>query len=1361
MTFEEGSGVGVLFNDNLVVGDIKIPNDLYVGLGADAQEGDVVVIGGTFYNKNLAVKYVIEESTFTWNGSAWVAEGSETPDIPDEPEVPDVPVEYTEYNIGALDLHNNSAFGAAKDWNYALYLQRTDGMALPILEWGPKFVADNAENFKINGVAVTPNSIQSTGDGFCFEFDALNAGDIITIGGTFTCADKAAIYVIEESNFMWSGAGWTKYVEYPDFETGAVVSATGNAQHVYLHFAEGITLPIDSWEEAEAFAYISGNGVTVNGNMINMQNSVKSVEGTLFLDLGVAANVGDVLKVGGVLRSAGGGYDYVIVDSELTWDGSTWVAEGGETPDIPDEPEVPDVPVEYTTYDVGKVLFASGDNKAVNLYRADGEKFVIVSTENDVNWTTAFSIREGGVGVTFNGVSLSSAVIKFPNDMYIDLGVEAQVGDVLVIGGTFYSETLAVEYIIAESTLTWNGEAWVAEGGETPDVPDEPEVPDVPVEYTTYNVGKVVAGEGDSAHSYFDRADGEAFEIADSTVSWTTVFDLREGSGVGFTLNGEALPVSVKFPNNMYVDWFVEPEVGDVLVIGGTYYSETLAVEYVIEESTFTWNGAAWVAGVEYTTHDIGALVFHVNSTVGAANVDNTVLYLARADEGELPVQNWGALFLVEDVSFFKVNGEVATLYEMKSTADGLYFRFDALNEGDVVTIGGTFVCAAAGVRYSIETSEFTWRGTTWNPNDVPDEPGDDPVIPDGPVEYTTYNVGKVVVGEFDSAHSYFDRADGEAFEIADSTVSWTTVFDLREGSGVGFTLNGESLPVSVKFPNNMYVDWFVEPEVGDVLVIGGTYYSETLAVEYVIEESTFTWNGAAWIANVEFDEYELGTLSLHNNSAFGAAATQHDAVYLQRADGEELPIQSWGAMFVAEDVTFFKVNGEAAALKSMKSTADGLYFEFNELKAGDVVTIGGTFVCAAAEARYTIEESSFVWTGSKWEAYVEYTTYNVGKLVFSSGDTTAIYLDRADGEAFEIATTEDNLHWDTAFSLREGSGVGITLNGVQIDMSDIKFPINMYVGLKAEIKAGDVLVISGTFYSSTLAVEYVIETSTITYNGTTWVDAFSAVKDSAKAELDEYIKNFKQSDYETAEWNSFSTILSNAKASVDAAKTEAEVAKVVADAKKAMDDVLTKAELSAFLTTARKTAKDELAAYKKEKDYKAEEWKTIKDIISKANTEIDKAISGEAINTIVANAKKAIDEVATAKEVDEANLKTWIADAKNEVKEYYEALDLSKYSKEAKATLSGYVASARSEIDKATTKEAIDKIVKDFKSKVDSVEKNVEDKQEDNNEETSSSAAQTQSSGCFGVVGSACAVSGIGLAAAAIVALRKKKEND
>ena len=46
-------------------------------MGTTAKEGDILVIGGTFYNETLGVKYVIEESKFQWNGSAWELLGDE------------------------------------------------------------------------------------------------------------------------------------------------------------------------------------------------------------------------------------------------------------------------------------------------------------------------------------------------------------------------------------------------------------------------------------------------------------------------------------------------------------------------------------------------------------------------------------------------------------------------------------------------------------------------------------------------------------------------------------------------------------------------------------------------------------------------------------------------------------------------------------------------------------------------------------------------------------------------------------------------------------------------------------------------------------------------------------------------------------------------------------------------------------------------------------------------------------------------------------------------------------------------------------------------------------------------------------
>ena len=71
----------------------SVGNKLYVTLTpTSASVNSTLTIGGTFYNEVLGVKYVIEESKFTWNGSAWVEY-----------------VDYTTYNIGALTVSRHSS----------------------------------------------------------------------------------------------------------------------------------------------------------------------------------------------------------------------------------------------------------------------------------------------------------------------------------------------------------------------------------------------------------------------------------------------------------------------------------------------------------------------------------------------------------------------------------------------------------------------------------------------------------------------------------------------------------------------------------------------------------------------------------------------------------------------------------------------------------------------------------------------------------------------------------------------------------------------------------------------------------------------------------------------------------------------------------------------------------------------------------------------------------------------------------------------------------------------------------------------------------------------------------------------------
>ena len=829
----------------------------------------------------------------------------------------------TTHNIGALTLHTNSQpWGGAGKVSNQLYLARADGGALPVSSWDYVFVHESGYGFKVNGVRKTPKEIKSTGDGFFWNFDALNAGDVITISGTFYCESQQTKYVIEKSTFTWNGTNWSvgpALDAYSSFTINEIGPANGCTDSVVYAYPINDGKPtIASWDHALTFFEGSGAGVCLNGERLSGWEIKQP--GDFYIVLGKAAKAGDVLTIDGIFYNEDKAAKVVFNNSSLQYNGTSWVAygtadsyritkingAGGCTsstiyayPLIENKPEIADwnngfsfregsgegfmfngdlvtgwelkqpgdfymvlgreaVEGDVVTLDgifynstlgaqiefdesslqydgktwiqykevniaptkIGKVkIGANSGAGAVYFDKASGAAFEVT----DGTWAEKLTYKLGsGVGVRINGEQIVMDDIKIPNNIYVNLKTTAKEGDILSIGGEFYNESLNINYAIEESHFLWNGSAW-----------------EKYVKYTTYNVGKVKIGANSKATAvYFDKVSGAAFEATDGT--WTEKLTYESGTGV--TLNGTQINMGdIKIPNNLYVGLGATAQTGDVLVIGGTFYNENLAVKYVIEDSKFVWNGSAWVDLV-YTTHEIGALNLHTNSQPwgGAGNVSNQ-LYLARADGKALPVLSWDVLFEIETAGTFKINGVAKTPKEIKSTDAGFFWNFDALSEGDIVTINGTVTCDDAAARYVITESQFLWNGSAW-----------EKYVP--PVEYTTYNVGKVKIGNGSGAGAvYFDKASGAAFEATDGT--WTE--KLTYESGMGVTLNGTQISMNdIKIPNNLYVGLGKTAKTGDVLVIGGTFYNEKLAVKYVIEDSQFVWNGSDWY--VYFAEKEL-----------------------------------------------------------------------------------------------------------------------------------------------------------------------------------------------------------------------------------------------------------------------------------------------------------------------------------------------------------------------------------------------------------------------------------------------------------------------------------------------------------------------
>ena len=777
--------------------------------------------------------------------------------------------------------------------------------------------------------------------------------------------------------------------------------------------------------------------------------------------------------------------------------------------------------------------------------------------------------------------------------------------------------------------------------------------------------------------------------------NWDDTFTFVAGTGIGIQLNGVAVAYEMKQPGN---DVFlglngIEVAQGDILALDGTFYSEALDSEVIFKNCALKWNGSAWETCVVYDVYAI--------SKVGATGDSSaSVLYLYSLGGDELPKAkgDWDNVYSLEAGSGagLTLNGAAASFGDMKMPGD-LYLPVNStVNVGDVFAIEGTFYNEAKAIKLVFENCKLQWNGTAWVEYvPQPDE-----------VEYTTYNIGALKFKQMQpnaDNMAYFNRADGQDITIVstENDVHWTTAFSYAEGC---ITLNGTPVTPGVKFPGDLFIELSAFPEENDELTIGGTFYSETLAVKYVVEESTFVWNGTAWTEKgAEPKTYDLGALTFHVNSKpWGGAGDKNNQLYLLPASEEALPVLTWDHAFKAVSENNFKVNDKVATLYEMKSTDAGLFFLFNALEAGDKVTISGTFVCETLLTTYTIEETSFVWNGSSWEVYVEYTTYEIGELMFVSfanPDRLAqVNLAPVSGEAIPIVSTENDVNWTTAFSVRQGS-LGVTYNGTAINPT-VKFPHDMFLDLPSLPQEGDVLVIAGTFYSADLAVEYVITESKFVYTGETWVGVLDLAKLNAQTELEQYKGNFVEANYYAEEWASFDTIIEEGCAAIEAATTVEEVASALANAKAAMDDVVTKEESDAIFEGLKGTTKTELAAYKTESDYRADDWAAIQAIITTANAEIDAATSVTGINTAVNKAKAAIDAVKTIAQWEAAEAA--VAAAKAELAAYKAEAD---YKATQWAEIQAIIEAAGAELDEAIgNDEAIAEIVADAKADMDLV---------------------------------------------------------
>ena len=1358
-TLQEGTGTGMCLNGTpLNSATMKFPNDFYIELKTSAAEGDVFTVDGTYYNEEKDTYFVFKNCALQYKGGAWVAYVEEQPEEPE--------VEYTTHQIGALELHVNSSVGGASGKNDALYLQRADGGELPILTWDVAFAT--TDGFKVNG-EVAAVEMKSTGDGMYFGFSALKAGDVITVSGEYVCEEKTTKYVIEESKFTWNGSGWAKYieVEYTTYEItnlsvheNSKVGGPWLSNGVLSVSMEGGAAVPDNWPW---FNYVSGAGFKVNGEAANLTggvpNAIQDMSGGLYFQF-AGVNSGDVVSIGGVFANAELGLKYIIPETEFVWDGTEWMNKNEES----EEPDVPEIT--YKEYNVSELVVhlhstagnANANNTTLWLYGTGDESNA---------W--AYYTCESGVGVLLNGEALSCNVQDFGGGLYIkDFSVSA--GDVITIGGTFVSEERATKYIIPESKFTWDGAGWAAY------VEEQPEEPDVPVEYTTYELGALnfKATGNENKFTYLMRADGLTITAPnDGNGGWDATFAWKDG--VGITLNGNAVTPTVKFPGDVFLEFGSAPNVDDVLTIGGTFYNENLKVKYVITESTFTWNGSAWVGeepDVEYTIYELGALTIASSSADGGPGTRSDHLYTVRADGKELPYPDgtWSTVFVLESGDGLKINGESAAIVEIKSTDIGLWFYLSGVKLGDVISISGTFACTAKGAKYVIEESKFVWTGTVWadyDENQLPEIP-DELVI----------NISKLSLSNANASTLYAVPLVGDKLTVN----SWAYAFSFVEGTGKGFQVNGEALTGwELKQPDtNLYIALGYEAQEGDVLVLDGEFYSEGAKARIVFSDCKLMWNGSAWESYVEYKEpYNAGTMLVlaedPNTTAKG--------VSLYASSAEKLPVDSWDYVFVWDGTGVgITLDGQQIAIDNpdIKSPGGDLYITFKGLEAveNSVLVIGGTFKCEATGDVYVIEESAFIYDGASWrnkidddrkaacDALDEYKANFVQDNYYEDEwaaiqacvtETEAAINEATSSAAVTAALEEGKAAMDAILTKAEADEqIDALKANAKEELASYKNEADYREAEWAAIQ--EIIAKANTAIDESGSVTLVLEAKK---NAKAEMDALKTnaqweADEAVVAEAKEELAGYKaEADYHEAEWAAIQDIIAKANAEIDAEIGDSEaIAEIVEEAKAAMDDVLTSEEFDAALIVANE-AKATLAGYKAEADYHETEWAAIQEIIAQANADIEENFGdSEAIAAIVEEAKADMDKVKTADVVDAEALAAAKEAALDEVKAYYAMLITQyEYSDEASGILVDYVASAKSAIESAATAEETQAAVTQFKANADAVEGTLIGG--DSAQESTSSGKKK--SGCGSFVGLS---AGVAMAAAAAAVLFKKKED-
>ena len=275
--------------------------------------------------------------------------------------------------------------------------------------------------------------------------------------------------------------------------------------------------------------------------------------------------------------------------------------------------------------------------------------------------------------------------------------------------------------------------------------------------------------------------------------------------------------------------------------------------------------------------------------------------------------------------------------------------------------------------------------------------------------------------------------------------------------------------------------------------------------------------------------------------------------------------------------------------------------------------------------------------------------------------------------------------------------------------------------------------------------------------------------REKAKGELASYKD---KSDYRAAEQAEIDEILSDAYEQIEDSDSWAEMSEVVEDAKAKLDAVKTDEQLSyeeeqAKLPAAKEEAKATLRNYKDKTAYREEEQAKIDEILENAEDEIDACERLAAIEEVVSKYKKQLDALKTDADYKADGLIPAKKEALDRIGELKASLDVTKYSDENLVKISELYRDATHGIENAESEEEIAEIVAEFEKAIGEIPEGREEPDPtpggDDPSEDDDNPSDDKGSGssCAGNIGGLSPIFALLALAACAILLKKKIKNN